>query len=79
MFLRLKKKASGEFILFNMDHVIRVEAGDTGKKGKQWCRLMHLPGQTAEDGSVSLSYTDIEKPFEEMAMLLSGKWIKDPL
>ena len=79
MFLRLPLRSSGKYVLFNVDHIVRVEPGDQEEKEPAWCRIHHLPVKIADDGSEVLSTTDVAKDIDHIGMLLSGKWMKEPM
>jgi len=82
MFLRLKLRTTGEYAMINMNHVVRVEDGDAGDAGdpdKAWCKLIHFPVQPGRDDRSVLSKTEIAMSFEDLSMLLTGRWKTDPM
>ncbi|QMU58282.1 MAG: hypothetical protein GKR98_08785 [Boseongicola sp.] len=79
MFLRLKLRKTGEYAMINMSHVIRVEFGDESDPENPWCKLIHFPEQPGADGRPLLSKTEIAMSFDEVSMLLSGRWMTDPM
>lgn len=79
MFLRLKLKKTDEFAMVNMNHVVRVEPGDDSDPEHPWCKLIHFPVQTGADGRPLLSKTEVAHAFDEVTMLLSGRWMTDPM
>ena len=79
MFLRLPLKQTGEYVMFNMEHVIRVDPGSTKDERPGWCRFRHMPLQKTKDGKMTYSSTDVGMSFDEVSMLVSGRWITDPM
>ena len=78
MFLRLRPRNKDQYIMFNMNLVVRVEPGVQAKKEPEWCRLLHLPEHRDENGNSSLSVSEVAMSFDEISMLLSGRFVNDP-
>ena len=68
MFLRLKIKATGDYAMVNMNHVVRVEDGDASDPKKAWYKLLHFPVQPGRDDRPLLSKTEIAKSFKDLSM-----------
>ena len=79
MLLRLRIKVTGDCAMVNMNHVVRVEDGDASDPKKAWCKLIHFPVQPGRDDRPLLSKTEISKSFEDLSMLLTGRWKTDPM
>ena len=79
MFLRLKLRTTGEYAMVNMNHVVRVEDGDASDPDKAWCKLIYFPVQPGRDDRPVLSKTEIAMSFEDLSMLLTGRWKTDPM
>jgi hypothetical protein len=78
MFLRLKLRTTGDYAMVNMNHVLRVEPGDDSDPKKAWCKLIHFPVQPGRDDRPLLSKTEVAMSFEDLSMLLTGRWKTDP-
>ncbi len=79
MFLRLPLHPNGVHVLFNVDHIVRVEPG-TGEEGDvTWSKLHHLPVKIDDDGNEVLTTTEVAMDIDRIGMLLSGKWMKEPM
>ncbi len=79
MFLRLPLRPSGVHVLFNVDHIVRVEPGTDDSGESDWSRLHHLPVKIDADGNEVLTTTEVAMNIDRMGMLLSGKWMKEPM
>lgn len=44
-----------------------------------WCRIYHMPTTIDDAGDEVLTITEVRESFDRMSMLLSGKWLKEPL
>ncbi len=79
MFLRLTLRKTGEYAMVNMNHVLRVEVGDESDPKTAWCKLIHFPVQQGDDGRPLLSKTEVAHSFEDVSMLISGRWKTEPI
>ena len=79
MYLRFTHRQSQEFIMFNMNKVIWVEKGNAKPGELPWCMLVHEPVVVDQNGEETLTVTEVSTDFDEMSMLLSGRWERDPL
>lgn len=73
MYLRFRKRDDSDYVLVNMDTVLRIEAGDAAANEPAWSRLIHaLPG----NGQSTMVETDVLISLEELSSMLAGVWEK---